>query len=877
MYKNKSENPFLYADSFVLKGTCKALVACVGEHSSRGVDDTVYNTSEQETELTAKLENIGGTLRFFGLLSAIVILGTSLIVLFIQKGVSDQFSGKEFTKKLVDNIVIALVMLIVSVPEGLGMTVSVSLAYSVLLMKDYDNILVRDLEAVEQVGLVQELCLGKTGTMTTEEMEVVNFYTQDIFVLNSRKNTFLNCDLDPAISQKIIESVVYNSQAYIEMTENSFYVPVGNGTEVSLIKWLQSAEIPVHEYMAIKQGNVLAQVPFDSKLKRSIIAVRHHELQDTVRIYIKGAPEIVVNNCSNQYKSQKTQSPDGEVYQQASKVPLNDIEKQDILREYQENRMAVNSLRTIAFSYADMSISEFSRVMNGMQGDIDTEDEIRPLEANQTFLALVALKDPLRQNMKDVVANAKKCDINLRVISGDHLLTSTAVAVDVGILTKEEFEHAKNRDSDIAMDAKQFRQLVGDVIVHKGENPEEDKDTYSLSADGQRAFNDLIGNLKVIGRAEPDDKLRLVAGLRGMPSDEGTLEDDEEEQVAAGRKVGIVGEGINDIQAFDAATVSFALGSGASLARNKASMVLTTNDFESCMRAVMWGRNVYVNVQRFLQFQMTCNLAVISVVLVSTITMTESCLNAVQLIYINLIMDILGAIALASTRPDTEVSHDVHSTGRLITPFMYRQIFGVAIYMIAIMMIIMYAGQSIFDLAYSADTPTIEDSIEGEHKREHFTLIWNTFIFLQVFNMINCRDVSAHKMHGFSGLLRNWTTIFVLLIIIGIQFASCFTFIGRPVFEATKQTGREFMITCVSAASLLVINCMLKFIPDRWVAKMPALDESKSVGSNNALMNAYNKQANAKAFSKKSNNQAATSENELISGDDDRDEEYQHA
>lgn len=149
MYKNKSENPFLYADSFVLKGTCKALVACVGEHSSRGVDDTVYNTSEQETELTAKLENIGGTLRFFGLLSAIVILGTSLIVLFIQKGVSDQFSGKEFTKKLVDNIVIALVMLIVSVPEGLGMTVSVSLAYSVLLMKDYDNILVRDLEAVE--------------------------------------------------------------------------------------------------------------------------------------------------------------------------------------------------------------------------------------------------------------------------------------------------------------------------------------------------------------------------------------------------------------------------------------------------------------------------------------------------------------------------------------------------------------------------------------------------------------------------------------------------------------------------------------------------------------------------------------------------------
>ena len=311
LYKNKTEQPFLYADSFILRGTCKALVACVGENSTRGIEDTTFDTSEQQTELTDKLDNIGGTLRFFGLLSSIAILTTSLIVIFIQKGVSDEFKGDEFTKKLVDNIIIALIMLIVSVPEGLPMTVAVSLAYSVLLMKDYDNILVRDLESVEQVGLIQELCLGKTGTMTTEEMEVVNFYTQDIFVLNSRKNTFQNCDLDPMIQEKIVESICYNSQAYIEMTENSFYVPVGNGTEISLIKWLQAAEIPVHEKMHSKQGRVLAQVPFDSKLKRSIIAVRHPEIQDTVRIYIKGAPEIVVEKCQNHYNANGQKEPMG--------------------------------------------------------------------------------------------------------------------------------------------------------------------------------------------------------------------------------------------------------------------------------------------------------------------------------------------------------------------------------------------------------------------------------------------------------------------------------------------------------------------------------------------------------------------------------------
>jgi len=203
--------------------------------------------------------------------------------------------------KLVANIVISLIMLIVAIPEGLPMTVMLSLAHSVLLMNKYDNLLVRDINSVEQVGLITDLCLGKTGTMTTEEMEVVNFYTQNIFVLNSRKNTLMQCELDNSIIEKIIESIVYNSQAHIEMTDNSFYLPIGNGTEVSLIKWLQDAEIPVHEVMAQKEGRVLAQVPFDSKMKRSIIAVQHPYLSDTVRIYVKGAPEIVLQNCTSHY------------------------------------------------------------------------------------------------------------------------------------------------------------------------------------------------------------------------------------------------------------------------------------------------------------------------------------------------------------------------------------------------------------------------------------------------------------------------------------------------------------------------------------------------------------------------------------------------
>lgn len=336
------------------------------------------------------------------------------------------------------------------------------------------------------------------------------------------------------------------------------------------------------------------------------------------------------------------------------------------------------------------------------------------------------------------------------------------------------------------------------------------------------------------------------------------------------KKVAVVGEGINDVEAFKAADVSFALQDGTSIARNNASMVLRTNDFDSAMRAVMWGRNLYMNVQRFLQFQMTCNLAVLIVVTVSIITMTESVLNAVQLIYINLIMDILGALALASTRPTTDIATYQAGQGNIMTLPMYRQIFGGMIAMVAVMMVVMYCGESIFELSYKKS----ESSIEGD-KRVHYTLIFNAFIFLQVFNMINCRDVSADKSHGFSNLLRNSTTWIMLLIIIGVQYAACKTFLGAPVFKTTKVDMRSFMITVVCGASILLANALLKMIPATWLPKRLVLDESKSIGSSSKLMGAFDK-AKGPAIKKKEDNKL-----EEVAQEDSRehidDDEYRQA
>jgi Ca2+-transporting ATPase len=239
---------------------------------------------------------------------------------------------------------------------------------------------------------------------------------------------------------------------------------------------------------------------------------------------------------------------------------------------------------------------------------------------------------------------------------------------------------------------------------------------------------------------------------------------------------------------------------------------------------------------------------VLVVVIVSYATKTESVLNAVQLIWVNLIMDILGALALAATRPTDAIIDFEPGQGKLITPFMYRQIIGITLFQIGIMMVIMYGGKSVFEVDYEASTQTIEDDEEGKMKRTHFTLIWNTFIWLQFFNLINCRDVSAEKMHGCEKLHKNFLTWLILLIIGGVQVAGCFTFLGFLIFEARKTEGREFAVCVVAAASVIVANALLKLIPARWIAKMPALDESKALGGGSKLMSAYETQAAAKAL-----------------------------
>lgn len=293
---DKQVDSFLLADTFITKGACRALVTCVGKNSTRKQTDDLDTTGS--TSLQQKLFNLSKTFTFIGIIAAAIFLITSIIILCMQTGINEEVGGTIFFERLTANITLAVIIIIVAIPEGLPMTVTISLAYSVIRMYKQDKILVRDLNGPERMGQVTDLCCGKTGTLTTEEMTVENFFFQNNERLNSRKNTFLNCYLQDSIVNLVIESIVYNNRAHIEMTDNAFYFPKGNGTDVSMLKWLQDAEIPIHEYVQQKHDIIVAAVPFDPNNKREIVVIRHPEQEQNYRVLIKGAPEIVLEKCN---------------------------------------------------------------------------------------------------------------------------------------------------------------------------------------------------------------------------------------------------------------------------------------------------------------------------------------------------------------------------------------------------------------------------------------------------------------------------------------------------------------------------------------------------------------------------------------------------
>jgi Ca2+ transporting ATPase len=660
-------NPFLLSNSLVASGSGVAVVCCVGARSRRGLKEEKLDTTSK-TPLQTKLENLGGHFTKWGLYAAIAILIALVVNFIIRISAFEEYrTAKKIIKTLGDFFTVSVAVIVVAVPEGLPLTITLSLAYSVMRMKK-DGVLVRNLDSPEVMGRVDEIITGKTGTMTKSEMKVDQFYSQSLLIRNTRKNTLFNCELFDKVIDLIQESILYNSDARIEMNDEAYYEPVGNGTEVGLIKFLQDAEIPVHDIIKQKLGRIETIIPFSTIRKRSLTAVRHPDNDDLVRVYIKGAPEIVVGKCS------RTFHVDGKV------IPLDDDQTNYILNDILIQKFTTAGYRTLAFAYKDLPIEDFESLKSEYNG-FASEDDRQVLEKDLTFLGVFALHDPLRDRVNRSVLYAAKGLVATRLVSGDHIETAKALAVQAGIMD--------DPSKYTCLSGEEFRAIVGQArqVMH-------DDGTTKHQLERREEFRNLITGkenrkpLKVIARATAYDKYLLVVGLRDL-----------------GRTVATIGEGLNDLDALQNADVGFAMGSGVSFAKDNSDMILVNDNFEATMNAVMWGRNIYQNVRRFIQFQVTVNLTTLLVVFLGAATKGESPFSIPQLLWINLIMDTFAAIALGSERPHPSIIRNppVKEKDPLMTTTMWKQIYGMTLYIFFITTIMYFFVDNMWDIEYTND------------------------------------------------------------------------------------------------------------------------------------------------------------------------------
>lgn len=438
------------------------------------------------------------------------------------------------------------------------------------------------------------------------------------------------------------------------------YVPVGNATEVGLLKFLQDADIPVHLLIQQKLGRIKTLSPFSSYKKRSATVVQNPNRPGTVTVYLKGAPEVVLDMCTS------IQSGNGIV--QLSPDLAEELKKE-------VDFMASKPLRVISFAYFEMEEDQWNSQFEDAGKDFEQALDDQSIQF--TFIGAFGLKDPLRPNVKSVVNAVKqKGHVNVRMISGDHYETAKKVAVKAGILTDADLQ---NQNS--VMDAEDFRNLVGRLDQKQIDGVNEIR--YSLEK--EENFFAILEDVKVLTRATSDDKLLMVIGLKNC-----------------GKTVAVTGDGINDIDALEHADVGLAMGSGCSAAKQASSLILTNDDFESAIRGIMWGRNIYHNVGRFLQFQLTVNVSVILLVVFGILFFGESPLNAVQLLWINLIMDTFAAIALSTEPPLEKILKSVPtSKSTILNATIWRQVLGVSLWNILVILFLYILGPYVSQLEFS--------------------------------------------------------------------------------------------------------------------------------------------------------------------------------
>uniref|UniRef100_A0A8C9RX85 Calcium-transporting ATPase n=1 Tax=Scleropages formosus TaxID=113540 RepID=A0A8C9RX85_SCLFO len=609
--------------------------------------------------------------------------------------------------------IIGVTVLVVAVPEGLPLAVTISLAYSVKKMMK-DNNLVRHLDACETMGNATAICSDKTGTLTTNRMTAVQIYVGDVHYKEIPDPSALPAKTLDVLVNAISINSAYTTKILPPDKEGGLPKQVGNKTECGLLGLVLELK---RDYQPIRNQipeEKLYKVYTFNSVRKSMSTVI--KLPDgSFRMYSKGASEIVLKKCSRILN--ETGEPRG----------FRPRDRDEMVKKVIEP-MACDGLRTICVAFRDFPANP--------EPDWDNEGDILN---DLTAICVVGIEDPVRPEVPDAIRKCQRAGITVRMVTGDNLNTARAISIKCGIIHPgEDF---------LCIDGKEFNRRIRN---EKGEVEQE-------------RIDKVWPKLRVLARSSPTDKHTLVKGII-----DSTLVD--QRQVVA-----VTGDGTNDGPALKKADVGFAMGiAGTDVAKEASDIILTDDNFSSIVKAVMWGRNVYDSISKFLQFQLTVNVVAVIVAFTGACITQDSPLKAVQMLWVNLIMDTFASLALA-TEPPTETLLMRKPYGRnkaLISSTMTKNILGHGVYQLVIIFTLLFAGEDIFDIDSGRNAPL------HSPPSEHYTIIFNTFVMMQLFNEINARKIHGER-NVFDGIFRNPIFCSIIIGTFGIQILIV-QFGGKP-------------------------------------------------------------------------------------------------
>ena len=943
---SKIPSPLMLSGTNCVEGTGYAVVLAVGDHSQKGIiKRTIDNAQENNrTPLELKLDDIAGIIGWFGMAAGIVTLVAlslrfglmfldqnksynkqstkkDLLTQYLQNFPLEKYNSdssellaeasqsltnpqNEISDRILNIIMLCVSIIVVAIPEGLPLAVTLSLAFSIKKLMDQNN-LVRKMHACETMGGANYICTDKTGTLTKNEMNIFKFLTVNKEIeLEETIKLDMALDLkkkaDNISGKKIREDHTnyFKNESYWEQVRLSIalnvdgnikelespddngdieYFETKNKTDKAFIDFLYRFKESINNLRVkyISNKKYYKQIAFDSKRKCMTTLIKHDIFPTGYRLYTKGGAEKVNTMCKSYL------DPDT-----GEEKPISDRERNfinDYIKQFNRQMM-----RSLYLCYKDISEDDFE--------NIDIVDEIDIDQSDCVFIGVVGIRDSLRNGVKEAVDKCHLAGVNIIMVTGDNIITATAIAkdcnildsdIDMGNLTPNDIEDEaeltddpKRRDEHIqnilknkpkALTGNTFFTAIGGLVCStckedtfqckcpkteaeaeklQKETGKEDIQIKNDTIKDPEKFLELISNLKIMARSQPIHKYALVLGLKEL-----------------GKTVAVTGDGTNDAPALSKSDVGFSMFAGTDIAKEASDIVIMDNNFSSLVVAIIYGRNIYDNIRKFLQFQLTVNFCACLLVFICACIGNETPLTTIQMLWINLIMDSLGSLALATEPPYDELLNrqPTKKNESIINGKMWKHIlFQSIIQLLLLVFLYLYAPNFIpeDDYVRLAENRLIEycyGVLPGETKvnniifgidpkwsnkyslkvkkefcgnygekqdlsmaydtylhnnanSSHMTIIFNVFVIYTLFNQINCRVIDDN----FNILVRIGNNIFFPIITLGELFLQIILIqFGGDAFKCTERglTLIQWLVSIGFSLVTFFLSIIIKLIP----------------------------------------------------------------